>query len=153
MTAEALAELAPLLGVRRACRAVGRPRATHYRRYRARPALGPVLGPPAPAKPQPRALTPEERAQVLQLLNSERFVDKAPAQAYAELLDEAIYLCSIRSMYRILADDGQVSERRRQATHPAKVKPELCADAPNQVWSWDITKLRGPTRAAGITCM
>lgn len=146
MTEDALTELAPHVGTTLACRALGRPRATHYRRQRACPLPAPVLRPPASAKPQPRALTDKERAQVRDLLHSDRFVDKAPAQAYAELLDEDIYLCSISSMYRILAEDGETRERRRQATGPAKVKPELCATSPNEVWSWDITKLRGPTR-------
>lgn len=146
MTGQALDDLAPDVGVTAACKALGRSRATHYRHHRVSPAPGPVHGPPAPAKPQPRALGQAERTQVRDLLNSDRFVDKAPAQTYAELLDEDTYLCSIRSMYRILAADGEVRERRRQATHPAKVKPELCATAPNEVWSWDITKLRGPSK-------
>lgn len=80
------------------------------------------------------------------MLNSERFADKAPAQVYADLLDEDTYLCSIRTMYRILADEGEVRERRNQLRHPRYVKPELLATAPNQVWSWDITKLKGPVK-------
>ncbi len=146
MTETALAELAPDVGVTAACQALGRPRATHYRHHRVSPVPPPVHGPPAPAKPQPRALTETERAQVRELPHSDRFADKAPAQAYAELLDEDTYVCSQRTMSRILAADGETRERRRQATHPAKVKPELCATAPNQVWSWDITKLRGPSK-------
>jgi putative transposase len=79
-------------------------------------------------------------------LHSERFVDKAPAQAWAALLDEGIYYCSIRTMYRILAEHGEVRERRNQLRHPRYHKPELLAEAPNQVWSWAITKLRGPVK-------
>ncbi|MGH8898852.1 MAG: IS3 family transposase [Egibacteraceae bacterium] len=146
MTEQALAELAAQVGTAAACKAVGRARATHYRHHRVCPAPGPAHGPPAPAKPQPRALTETERAQVRELLHSERFVDKAPARTYAELLDEDVYVCSIRTMYRILTADGETRERRRQATHPAKVKPELCACRPNEVWSWDITKLHGASK-------
>jgi putative transposase len=80
------------------------------------------------------------------LLNSEEHVDKAPAVVYHELLDEGVYLCSVSTMYRILREHGEVRERRRQATHPARVKPELVAQAPNEVWSWDITKLLGPAK-------
>jgi putative transposase len=143
LTDEAIAELEPLVGVRAACRAVGRPQANHYRRHRKSPK------PPRPARepaPQPRALSPDERAQVRALLNSEGHVDKAPAAVYHELLDEGLYLCSISTMYRILHEHGEVKERRAQATHPPRVKPELVADAPNLVWSWDITKLHGPAR-------
>jgi putative transposase len=80
------------------------------------------------------------------LLNSERFQNRAPAQVYATLLDEGVYVCSERTMYRILQAQGQVRERRDQLRHPAYRKPELLARAPNQVWSWDITKLRGPAK-------
>lgn len=153
MTEDALAELAPEVGVAAACQALGRPRATHYRHHRVSPPPGPAHGPPAPAKPQPRALSEAERQQVRELLHGDRFADKAPAQAYAELLDEGTYLCSQRTMYRILAADGQTGERRRQATHPAKVKPELCATGSNQVWSQDSQNCAARRRAAGITCM
>ena len=84
-----------------------------------------------------------ERQQLLDVLHSERFVDQAPAEVWATLLDEGSYLASISTMYRVLHAAGEVAERRRQATHPAHVKPELVADAPNRVWSWDITKLLG----------
>ena len=97
-------------------------------------------------RPQPRALGPAEQAAVLAELHSERFVDQAPATVYATLLDEGRYLCSVATMYRLLRADGEVHERRRQATHPAAIKPELLATAPNQVWSWDITKLLGPSK-------
>jgi putative transposase len=95
---------------------------------------------------QPRALSDAERATVLEVLHSERFVDAAPATVYATLLDEGTYLCSEATMYRLLRERGETGERRRQATHPAKVKPELVATRPNECWSWDITKLRGPAK-------
>jgi transposase InsO family protein len=91
-------------------------------------------------------LSPAERHAVLEVLHEPRFVDQAPASVYATLLDEGAYLCSISSMYRILGDHGEVRERRRQATHPPHVKPELVATAPNRCWSWDITKLLGPAK-------
>ncbi len=148
MTDTAIAELtAAGVPTSRACAALGRPRATYYRRHPVHPP--PVLhGPPTPKprKPQPRALSADERVKVRDLLNSTRFIDKAPAQVWAELLDEDVYLCSISSMYRILTAAGQVRERRAQARHPAHVKPELVATAPNRVWSWDITKLHGPAK-------
>jgi putative transposase len=95
---------------------------------------------------QPRALSADERDTVRVLLNSPEFVDKAPATVFHELLDEGVYLASISSMYRILRAHNEVKERRRQAVHPARVKPELVATQPNQVWSWDITKLHGPAK-------
>ncbi len=99
-----------------------------------------------PPCPQPRALSAAERQAILDVLHSERFQDQSPAAVYATLLDEGIYLGSIRTFYRILHQTGEVRERRAQATHPARVKPELMADAPRQVWSWDITKLKGPEK-------
>jgi putative transposase len=87
-----------------------------------------------------------ERQQILDVLCSPRFVDKAPVQVWATLLDETVYYCSPRTMYRILAANGEVKERRNQLHHPNYQKPELLAEAPNQVWSWDITKLRGPAK-------
>jgi putative transposase len=143
MTDDAIAELAPLVGTRKACTAVGRPQANHYRRRRTSPALG---RPKRERKPQPRALTQDERAQVRAVLNSPEHVDKAPAAVYHELLDEGTYLASVSTMYRVLREHGEVHERRRQATHPARVKPELMATEPNMCWSWDITKLRGPAK-------
>jgi putative transposase len=133
------------LSVEAACQAVGRPRSSHYRRTR--PSHGPP-GPPRSRKgqAQPRALTAAERAEVLSMLRSERFVDQAPPAVYATLLDEGTYLCSISTMYRLLREHGETGERRRQATHPPKVKPELHATEPNAVWSWDITKLLGPAK-------
>ena len=92
----------------------------------------------------PRALTAPEKKAVRETLNSERFQDQSPREVYATLLDEERYLCSWRTMYRILADNQEVRERRNQLQHPTYAKPELLATRPNQVWSWDITKLRGP---------
>jgi putative transposase len=143
MIDDAIAELAPLVGKRQACWATGRAQATHYRRHRQSPT------PPRPVterRPQPRALSQAERDTVRALLNSEHFVDKAPATVYHELLDEGIYVASVSSMYRILHANGEVKERRRQAVHPARVKPELVATKPNVCWSWDITKLHGPAK-------
>jgi len=91
-------------------------------------------------------MTEDERRQVLAALHEDRFVDRAPAEIYASLLDEGVYLCSIRTMYRVLAANHEVRERRDQLTHPAYAKPELLATAPNQVWSWGITKLKGPAK-------
>ena len=124
---------------KRACDALGCARAGHYRRRRP-----PLHGPPEPRARSHRALQPTEEDQILETLNSERFCDQAPAQVWATLLDEGTYLGSISTMYRLLRSEHQVRERRRQARRPALVKPELMATAPNQVWSWDITKLRGP---------
>jgi putative transposase len=142
MTDDAIAELTPVLGsTRAACAALGRPRANHYRRHRQSP---PRPRPVRERRPQPRALSAAERATVRAVLNGEDFVDKAPATVYHELLDEGTYLASVSTMYRILREHDEVHERRRQATHPARVKPELVTVKPNEVWSWDITKLHGP---------
>jgi putative transposase len=143
MADQAISDLVPLIGTRAACAAVGWPRATYYRRHRQSPAPPRLAGGRAV---QPRALSAAERAEVLGVLHAERFVDQAPASVYATLLDEGRYLCSVPTMYRLLRAEGEVHERRRQATHPAMVKPELVATAPNQVWSWDITKLLGPAK-------
>jgi putative transposase len=144
MIDDAIAELTPVLGSKRAaCRATGRPQANHYRRHRqsSKPAR-----PSRERKAQPRALTPAERDGVRALLNSPDFVDKAPATVYHELLDEGTYIASVSTMYRILREHGEVTERRRQAVHPARIKPELVATKPNEIWSWDITKLHGPAK-------
>ena len=124
---------------KRACQALGRSRASHYRTHRAA-----LLGPPAPRPASPRKLTPTEADGIISVLNSERFCDQAPAQIWASLLDEGTYLASISTMYRLLRARHQVRERRAQARRPPHIKPELVATAPNQVWSWDITKLAGP---------
>ena len=92
----------------------------------------------------PRALPAAERQHVLAVLNDERFADLPPAEVYATLLDEGKFVCSIRTMYRILQEHAQVHERRRQLRHPRYAAPELLATGPNQLWSWDITKLKGP---------
>jgi putative transposase len=126
-----------------ACDALGVARATVYRHCARR--AGPRA--PSPSRPRPpRALTPEERQTVLDRLREPRFADLAPAEVYATLLDEGVYHCSIRTMYRILDDHAEVRERRDQLRHPVYTKPELLAEAPNQVWSWDITKLMGPAK-------
>ncbi len=146
VTGQAIAELAPRTGARAACAAVAAPQASWYRRHRASPA--PPRPEPVPrcARPQPRALAAAERQAILDALHSERFADVAPAEAWATLLDEGVYLGSVSTFYRVLRQAGESRERRRQATHPATVKPELTATAPNQVWSWDITKLHGPAK-------
>jgi putative transposase len=123
----------------RACAALGRSRASHYRHRRP-----PVCGPPAPRPRSHRAIALTEADAIIELLNSERFCDAAPAQIWATLLDEGTYLASISTMYRLLRQRAQVRERRAQARRPPMVKPELVATGPNQVWSWDITRLAGP---------
>jgi putative transposase len=134
------AQLQPLLDTKTACELLGKSRATHYRRCR------PTVSRPRRARRPANALSDAERERVLAVLRHDDFVDKAPAQVWATLLDEGQYLCSESTMYRILRAHGEVRERRAQATHPAKVKPELVATAAGQVFSWDITKLRGPGR-------
>ena len=140
----AVTELEPLFPVKKACELAGKSRATLHRQRNPKPAQ--EKEPAAPRAPHPAALTPEEQAALLAVLDSDRFADKAPAQVYAILLDEGIYLASIRTMYRVLTLADQVRERRAQAAHPPRVRPELVADGPDQVWTWDITKLKGPWR-------
>lgn len=130
--AERIGEIAP------ACEALGVSRATLYR-HRRQGTREARLRPTSH-----RALGTCERERVLAVLHSKRFVDKAPAQVWATLLDEGVYYCSIRTMYRILAERREVRERRNQLRHPKYHKPELLAERPNEIWSWDITKLRGP---------
>ncbi len=137
----AVDELADQVGVTTACQLLGRPRGSHYRAKAPRPARQ-----PAPRPSPPNALTDAERAHVLAVLTSDRFVDKSVAQTWATLLDEGTYLCSMSTMHRILRANHAAGERRAQATHPARAKPELVATRAGQVWSWDITKLRGPAR-------
>ncbi len=134
---KATKELGEIVGVAAACEALGVPRASFYRwespsndEKRARP------------RP-PRALLPQERQEIREILNSEECADLAPSQIYARLLDEGRYLCSVRTMYRILEEHGEVRERRNQLRHPEYKKPQLLATRPNEVWSWDITKLLG----------
>jgi len=136
----AATDLSAEVGVVSACRALTLPRASYYRAVSLRPRE------PARRPTPARALSPDERARVLATLNSERFCDVAPAAVHATLMDEDVYLCSARTMYRILDAEGQVRERRDQLRHPAYAKPELLAVRPNEVWSWDITKLKGPVK-------
>lgn len=124
-------ELSEKVGLKRACDALGLARSSFYRHPQVREKVA-----------SQRALTVAERAKVREVLNSEAFVDQAPRQVYAQLLDEGQYLCHWRSMYRILDEHQEVRERRQQTQHPTCQKPELLATAPNQVWSWDITKLK-----------
>ena len=136
---KAAKELAAQSTVSAACESLGVPRSSYYRAQR----------PKQEPKPRPtpeRALTPKERAQVHQTLNSERFQDSAPRQVFATLLDEGTYLCSWRTMYRVLDSYKEVKERRNQLRHPSYTKPELLATGPNQLWSWDITKLKGAVK-------
>jgi len=143
MIDEAIGQLTPIVGATKALATVGADRATWYRHHRQSPA------PPRPervATPQPRALTGVERKEMKRTLESDEFVDEAPASVYAKLLDQGTYLASVSTMYRVLHEHDEVRERRRQATHPAHKKPELIATGPNSVWSWDITKLHGPEK-------
>ena len=137
---EAVEQLAPTAGVAAVCQALGVPRSRIYRARRRTPV--PVAS--ALRTKSARALSPEEAALVREALNSERFQDCAPREVYATLLDEGTYLCSWRTMYRILDAHAEVRERRDQLRHPSYTKPELLTTQPNQLWSWDITKLKGP---------
>jgi putative transposase len=138
---EHLEDLEAVTSTKRACALLGASRATIYRRRR------PPTFRPATLRPEPaNKLTEAERQHILAVLRSEEYCDLAPAQVWARLLDDGVYLCSISTMYRLLAIAGENRERRRQRTHPARKKPELIATAPNRVWSWDITKLQGPER-------
>ena len=145
-------DLAAQVGVTKACRVLSVPRSSYYRARRLglttssgeAPAQPPVVGTP-PAARSSRALSPAERAHVRDVLNSERFADCAPREVYATLLDEGVYLCAWSTMYRILREADEVRRRRDQRRQHAYAKPELLATRPNQLWSWDITKLKGPT--------
>lgn len=141
MIEQTVEELTPLIGTRPACRALGASPATIYRRRR----------PPEPQqrKPRPkpaRSLSESEQAAVLAELHSERFLDASPAAVWASLLDEGRYLASERTMYRLLQASGETGERRDQLAHPPYARPELLAERPNEVWSWDISKLKGPAK-------
>jgi putative transposase len=137
----AMAELTPAVATAPVCQALGLARSTVYRRRR------PPVPKPRRARPTPaRALAPSERQTVLDELHSPEFCDRSPYQVHAALLERGHYLCSPRSMYRILASNDEVRERRNQLRHPHYAKPELVATGPNQVWSWDITKLKGPAK-------
>jgi len=131
------------VGLQRGCKALGVSRATLYRRRRRH-------HPSRDRQPQrpcsPRALSREQRQEVKNTLYADRFSDQAPREVYATLLDEGQYLCSVRTMYRLLREEDASKERRNQLRHPNNQKPELLATGPNQVWSWDITKLLGPQK-------
>jgi putative transposase len=140
---DAVHQLAPAVGIESACDALGVARASFYRQ----PVFGPApFAPVISRSPPARALRAEERAAVRAVLNSERFQDCAPAAIQATLLDEGRYLCSTRTMYRVLERDGGTRDRRDHLIHPGYQKPELLAATPNRLWSWDITKLRGPAK-------
>ena len=147
MTVAACDELAPVVGVTRACTLTGRSKATHYRARRQ-----PLHGPRAPRPTPDNALSPKERQAVLDVLHSPAYADLAVAQVWAMLLDDGTYLCSQSTMHRILREVGESRDRRRQRTHPAKKKPHLVAHHPLEVWSWDITKLPGWARGVFFDC-
>ena len=136
---QTIADRGPTVGVLALCVALRVSRATYYRQRDSVP-------PRRPRRGGPRALTPGEQQRVLATLHEPRFADRAPGQVYAMLLDEGTYHCSERTMYRLLAAAGEVRERRDQLRHPRYAAPELLATGPNQLWSWDITKLRGPAK-------
>jgi putative transposase len=136
------AQFAPELGITTTCEALELSRATFYRHLTPQKPQAQIHSP----LPHHRALDQGERQAVLDILHQERFVDKAPREVHATLLDEGKYLCSPSTMYRILNQEGEVKERRNQLRHPPYRKPELLATGPNQVWSWDITKLLGPVK-------
>jgi putative transposase len=126
-------------GVSAACQVLAVPRSSFYRARQPKQEAAP--------RPTPqRALSQAEKTHVRETLNSERFQDSSPRQVYATLLDESTYLCSWRTMYRVLHEHQEVRERRNQLRHPVYSKPELLATGPNQLWSWDITKLKGPVK-------
>jgi len=135
---QAVSEVAGCAGIAASCAALGVARATYYRSLRPQARL--------PRPTPPRALQPEEREAVYAQLHAPRFADLAPTQVFAQLLDEGRYLCSVRTMYRLLAQRAELRERRNQLRHPNYTAPQLLATRPNQLWSWDITKLLGPTK-------
>jgi transposase InsO family protein len=137
------------VSVQKSCGLTGKSRATHYRHVTPR---GPMYGPWLPRSPPPQTLDAAERARVLQVLTSPVYRDLAIPQVWARELDENRYWCSVSTMYRIARAAGQVRERRRLATHPARVRPELVAHGPSEVWSWDITALKGPIKGTWYKC-
>lgn len=139
---ELVTPLRPVVGTKAACRHVGLSRASYYR---SRPQAAPR---PKRRRKNVRRLSEANRAQIRAMLNSKRFMDLPPRQKWATLLDEGTYLCHWRTMYRILSENSEIRERRNQRTHPPYTKPELLACAPNELWTWDITTLRGPARGA-----
>lgn len=140
MTLAAVIEYAPRLGVDATCSAFGVARATYFRKRT------PVHGPRLPRTAPGRKLGPSDRRAVLDVLHEPQFVDFAPAEVHAALLSEGRYFCSVRTMHRILAENMEARERRNLTRHPVYERPELMATAPNQLWSWDITKLKGPAK-------
>jgi len=136
---QSVEQLAQTIGVQAACTVLAVPRSSLYRLRHPHPET-------CVHSVSPRTLSPAEKEKVRLELNSERFQDCAPREVYATLIDEGQYLCSWRSMYRILDENQEVRERRNQLHHPNYVKPELLATGPNQLWSWDITKLLGPAK-------
>ena len=140
---QSVEQLAKSVSVVRACQALDVPRSGVYR---SRQPVAAVPKPSPEPRVSPRALSQAEKAEVRQILNSERFQDQAPREVYATLIDEGQYLCSWRTMYRILDENHEICERRNQLRHPNYVKPELLATQPNELWSWDITKLLGPAK-------
>jgi putative transposase len=134
-------QLHAVMSHRAAARLTGVSRASAHRAT----TIGPKR-PRKPGRPPANRLDPAERAKILAVLNSDRFVDTTPIEVFATLLDEGVYLASIATFYRVLRENKQVKERRRQARHPARARPELTATAPGQVFTWDITKLPGPSR-------
>lgn len=138
----AVVPLADTVGKKAACKALAVPRATFYRHAKGEKTMAEKSQRPAP----PLALSPQERQEVLDVAHEERFWDASPYQIYATLLDEGRYIASIRTFYRVLAANQEVHERRRQVSRPRYQKPELLATRPNEVWSWDITKLKGPAK-------
>lgn len=147
---QTVTDLGPRLGVRPLCDAIGLASATYYRHREALSTTRRVVAPHCRRRCAPRsctrALPPDERSRVLGVLHEPRFVDLAPAEVYATLLDEGTYLCSERTMYRILSENNEVRERRNVSRHTHYAAPELLATRPNELWSWDITKLKGPTK-------
>ena len=134
MIDEAFDELVPVVGIKPACELTGVSRSTHYRRQHP-----PVCGPPRPRPTPPNALSDQERSRILTELHRPEHADLAVAQIWARLLDQDTYLASQSTMYRLLREHGESGERRRQATHPAKTKPQLQASGPKECWSCDIT--------------
>ena len=132
--------LAPLIGVALACLVLGVARARYYRAQQAPGLAGTVT----PRSPSPLALSEAERQAIRDLLHAPPYVDASPRTVFAQLLDAGRYLCSVSSFYRILRADGEAQGRRNQRTHPVYTKPELLATGAGQLWSWDITKLKGP---------
>ena len=150
MISEAIGLLAAQTNTSTACALLGKPRGSHYRDRQPATTVAALL-PAARASP-PNALTTTEQDAIIAALTSPRFCDKSVAQTWATLLDEGTYLASMSTLHRLLRLIGQAGERRTQATHPARARPELMANSPGQVWSWDITKLRGPQRGLYYEC-